>query len=502
MVNSNNKAYPFLNDYDLDQDVRRRLSLQLDSIVKGSNEVYYTPLGADGKHSVVLKELDVIVHNKSHLINDVLMDMEMSNRDKFGPRSIQIPWKEREERTNISFEADKAATKVLGKYTSSSPILRPVSIETAIKRLKNSTNSGLPYYTRKGKIKSRIVEDYDKYLGKYPCLLFTRTQEGNKTRDVWGVPVMETVRSMRYYIPYQEVEKRLDFRVALLGPVAIDSVMCALVLTAFKLGLDLLSIDFAFFDQLAKAMAQGLGYTFYKSNFQKSYQDELNEIQHTTANIGLLTPSGEKKGPHGMPSGIPETNAVDSGIQFVPALLSGIVNPKLMQVQGDDGVYALKPGTAKILIKMFEQLGLEVNESKSTISREYCTYLQCLYHIYYIRQGINGGIYPVYRALGRLCYQERWSDFEDYDIKGKDYYSIRALCILENCKHHPLFEDLVKLVVKHDKYSLGFSSQGLSNYVRMLDESKGSGGVINNQYGDNVKGIYNFESYKLVKSLS
>ena len=102
----------------------------------------------------------------------------------------------------------------------------------------------------------------------------------------------------------------------------------------------------------------------------------------------------------------------------------------------------------------------------------------------------------------RIVYQERFNDFSEDKISGKDYYAIRTLSILENCKHHPLFRELVKYVVKLDKFDLDVSDQGISAYVRMREKQDGKD-VRFTEYkrGDGL-GIKSFESYKLAREFS
>ena len=111
------------------------------------------------------------------------------------------------------------------------------------------------------------------------------------------------------------------------------------------------------------------------------------------------------------------------------------------------------------------------------------------------------GIYPTFRALNRLCYQERFSSFKEFDLKGSDYYSLRTLSILENCKDHPLFEELVKFIASKDKYNLEVSDKGITNYVNFVSSTEGFVGDVVNQHGDDLKGIKSWESFKLVKRL-
>lgn len=497
-----NTAYPFLSQLEIDQDVSYRLSIQLDRIKFGNNENFVTPLGADNNSKIILDEIDLLFSDNLKDINDVLKDLEVSNRDKFGSRSIALPWSELKDNFYESFESDHILGNLDVKIAPSSNSLRPIDRTTALKLLKNSTNSGLPYYTRKSKVKERVLKDFEILnIEKYPCIMFTRTQEANKTRPVWGYPISDTLNEMCFYSPLLSFQKNQNYRAALIGPEEVSRKLVELVLKAQSNSRTLVSVDFSHYDRDVKERLQYFAFFYIKELFQVQYSSEIDEIALRFLTIGIITPDGIIYGPHGVPSGSTFTNEVDSIVQMLISIQLSFVSLDDMQVQGDDGVYLIPNDCKDKLITQFEEFGLTVNREKSYTSSEYAVFLQCLYHIYYINKGIFGGIYPIYRALNRLCFQERWSNFEDFDIVGKDFYSIRAICIMENCKYHPLFESFVKIVIKHDKYSLDFSSQGLSRYVHMIESTEGAEGILFNQFGDNIKGFKSFETYKLIKRL-
>ena len=172
----------------------------------------------------------------------------------------------------------------------------------------------------------------------------------------------------------------------------------------------------------------------------------------------------------------------------------------LRLIQGDDLVLLLRELDFDVVEQRYSKGSLPFNVDKSVVSKDYCLYLQNLYHIDYLKNGVIGGIYSTYRALNRIIYQERWSEFEDYGLDGIDYYSIRTICILENCKHHPLFREFVEFIYKLDKYSLRYSRNSINKYNDMLGNSSCTEGFMNNQYGDNVSGINRFETVKLLNS--
>nr|APG78271.1 RdRp [Shahe picobirna-like virus 1] len=504
--------YPFIANLNLDNLVNEKLSLYLDSIVRGSDQVLVTPLGSNYNPDVILKEFDLIFNSKTSqsLMSNELLDIEMSNRSKYGPRSIQKPWVERKESLLKYFDKEVIGPDLITNPPDSKMMfkLRPVSYNEAVRLLKNSTSSSLPFYTRKGDLKEAyIVHKSDlKYQVLFPCILFTRTQEGGKTRDVWGYCMSATIKEMMFYRPLLEYQRKLSWRSALVGPVDVDRRVTELVNSCILRDAALLSIDFSQYDATVKKKLQFEAFDYIKKLFQVKYHSEIDVIRDFFNNCGIITPDGVMTGSHGVPSGSTFTNEVDSIVQFLISTNTKHIFKENMQIQGDDGVYGLNKDNVDVIFNSFTKQGLKISDlgksGKTKVEDRFCIYLQKFYSPDYRGEnGIIGGIYSVYRALGRLVYQERWTDFEDFGILGRDYYSIRSICILENCKHHPLFSDLVRFVVSLDKYKLEYSQDGLEKYVSMLTETSGTEGILKNQYGDDIRSISNFETVKVIKGL-
>jgi hypothetical protein len=486
--------YEFLKDLDLSEDVVGRLSHLLDGTVEGSTDIYMTPLGQDNDPDSLLKELDAIFESNSPDITPELNDLEQNNRSKFGPRSIAIPWEERRSLVSDYFGSDdNFGIEQTSPAVSSR--LRPLSVANAMKFLKNDTNSGLPYFMRKGKIKEDVLANFDQLLErKDPCIMFTRTQESHKTRAVWGYPIADTLNEMRYYRPILEVQKQQPWRAAINAPDVVDKRITELINNAQSSNESLVSIDFSSYDATLRSSLQSASFQYFKSMFQAGH-DGLDYIENRFNMIGLITPEGVWNGPHGVPSGSTFTNEVDSVAQYLIAATSP---SKLLdfQIQGDDGAYRTEnPDQLK---ELFTNYGLIVNDEKSYVSDKHIVYLQNLHSVDYVRNGMYCGIYPLYRALNRLVYQERFDNFSEYDIKGSDFYSIRTIAILENCRNHPLFKDFVKFIQSKDKYGLMPSQQGITNYVKMVTGKAGAEGIIQHQYGDQIRGIRSFETFKIL----
>lgn len=495
--------FAFLERLDLDQDVVSRLSQSLERVVVGNSEVYRTPFMKDTSPSEILTAWDKVFQRDETLLTRELLELENFQRSKFGPRSIAMPWVERKSNTLKYFEPEKIVLEPGSLFQQAQTMgrLRPVELEKAALSLKNDTNSGLPFYKRKGVVKERAVSQFAELLArKDPCVLFTRTQEARKTRDVWGFPIADTLNEMRFYRPVLEYQKRQPWRSAIVSPIAVDKAITWLIRDASTSNRLLVSMDFSAYDTSVKTSLQRESFLYIDSLFQRAYSEELEYIRQRFNTIALVTPDGVLGGPHGVPSGSTFTNEVDSVAQYLIAINSGqILSEDHLQIQGDDGAYSVEDPDA--LKERFREYGLVVNEDKSYVSKDYIIYLQNFYSPEYSRNGIIGGIYPVYRALTRLVFQETWDDFMDYGISGSDYYSIRAISILENCRNHPLFEELVRFVVSNDKYGLSVTDKGINQYVKMMNDSSGIQGIINNQYGDEVTGIRNFETFKLISKL-
>lgn len=488
-----------ISELNLDSQALRTVSLVMEKVTKGSEEVLTSPITNETSPSDILSGWDKIFDSKLSLMNSTLIDIEMNNRSKFGPRSIAIPWSERRQSLLSYFGVNRLGSDLASPFQLPRR-LRPLSNESALTYLKNSSNSGAPSFSRKSRVKGAILANFEsEYNKQFPCILFTRTQENNKTRNVWGYPISDTLAEMRYYRPLLDYQKKLPWRSALNKPEDIDKGITKIIKAAqINPELSILSMDFSAYDASVKDGLQKASFNYISSLFQSQYSSEIERLYKRFNSIGIITPEGIFSGPHGIPSGSTFTNEVDSISQYLIAINSGFANdPSLMQIQGDDGVYLVsKPDPFK---DSFRKYGLQVNDDKSYISRDYVVYLQSLFHKEFSKSGVISGIYSTYRALLRIVYLERFIDLKD-EISGKDYFAIRTLSILENCKHHPLFREFVLYVLSIDKYNLEFSDQGLRSFVKMRRDQEGKDITFRNwSYGEDVVGIYNYDSYKIIK---
>jgi hypothetical protein len=309
--------YSFLSKLNLGTGVEKRLSHQLSTVESGSDEVFKTPLGENNDPETILAEWDKIFNAQSKNFPKELIDLEESNRSKFGPRSIAIPWLDRK-----NMVADYFGSGENYDLYSVPPVprLRPLTLKEAAIYLKNNTNSGLPFYVKKKHVKAEVLANFKSLLERQdPCIMFTRTQESKKTRAVWGFPIADTLNEMAFYRPLLKIQTQQPWRSAIVGPTAVDKSITTLIQNARSSNESLVSIDFSAYDATLRRSLQSASFDYIKSKFQAQYRDQLDYIAERFCTIGLVTPDGVWSGEHGVPSGSTFTNEVDSIAQFLCA---------------------------------------------------------------------------------------------------------------------------------------------------------------------------------------
>ena len=381
-----------------------------------------------------------------------------------------------------------------GPIHSKSGNLRPLSADSAAKRLIPSSNSGLPDLTRKSSVLKRDNVDFilnDELY--YPCVLFTRTAEDRKTRNVWGYPLADTLQETMFVHPYIEQERQFFWRAALNGPDAVDVAM-TILFARKSTSQKVFCVDFSAFDASVKPDLVRMAFSEIRGQFQSGSHTDLLQVEDRFLTIPIWTPEGEISGLHGVPSGSAFTNTVDSLVQHIA---SGYWTSGLCQIQGDDGVYLATNKEIDRLQDDFAASGLKLNEDKSDVfSETEGLYLQRYYHpVYTNREGGYGGVYPISRALNRIKYLENWTDFNRMGIEGSDFFALRTIMILENCKHHPAFESLVLYVKNLDSNGLRYTSKGLTAYSNAM-KSRTRAGIFNQT--DMRSGIGSFETSKVL----
>jgi len=188
---NNNKYRRILDTLNLDKDVVSMISRLLERTDFGDDKVLITPIGEDVGPENILSGWDKIYNSKKLALDIQLQDIEDSQRSKYGPRSIAVPWYERKGGVEAYYSTDEG--KIIQPLDNLGNRLRPLSIPKAAQYLKNTTNSGLPFYQKKGKVKDLAVSQLNTLLQRRdPCVLFTRTQDVIKL-ELFGVIRLQTL---------------------------------------------------------------------------------------------------------------------------------------------------------------------------------------------------------------------------------------------------------------------------------------------------------------------
>jgi hypothetical protein len=354
-------------------------------------------------------------------------------------------------------------------------------------KMKLSTNSGSPYFTKRRDVIEYTIpatiesdgpsftyqiipgKDYSN-LGCYACaILGWRGQEGGmspedvKQRVVWMFPFAVNVSELQLYQPLIESCQQANSVPAWVSMEAVDEAITELFDTKDPNDL-VICTDFSKFDQHFNHHMQDAALRILTPLLHKdmSTQDWLEDVFPVKYNIPLCYDWGKiRKGAHGMGSGSGGTNAdetlVHRALQYEVALNHGQqLNPH-SQCLGDDGILSYPGITVDDVVEAYSKHGQEMNVDKQYASPVDCVYLRRWHHVNYRISGKCVGVYSTYRALGRLCEQERFYDPKEW---GAKMVALRQLSILENVKYHPLREEFVDYCMKGDKFRLGIDIPG------------------------------------------
>lgn len=450
-------------------ELNSKLFTYLDNLKYGQSEVFRTPFWNKMNMPTIVKEwMKIVVSSDINSKMPGLLDIEVEQSKKVGPYSVIPPstqrmdslleyWEPVEGEAPISESAKLQVKKLFTQK------LELYSRERVLEEMRLNTSAGLPYYVKRREAK-RIYErtNWEDFY-PYMAIWGTRIQPGGpsvadeKVRSVFMMPFSLNVKEGAYYYPmirYMQ-EHSLPWPVNDLRWTEVE------VTHLFESKPDnqlVVNTDFSSFDQHFRRPLQDCAYDILMAIFQDSAASVIDSTFRVKYQIPLLISESEAIfGEHGMGSGStgtnPDENLAHKSLQYEAAEEAGQeLNPHSLAL-GDDGILTFKGITADAVIKTYTKHGLVMNESKQYVSANSAKYLQRYYHVSYRdNEGIMLGVYPTFRALGRLMAQER---FQNPKYWGPKQVILRALSILENCNNHPLFETFVWFVAKGDKYELG-----------------------------------------------
>lgn len=427
-----------------------------------------------------------------------LLEFENDLAKKVGPLSIQKPLSERMDDIDAYYESiskdskplsDKAVAAVIREWSG----LRGLHIrgqERTVDLMKKSTNSGSPFFTKRRAVTKKTLpcdvtmdsptvvhQMLDGHDWLACAVLGWRGQEGGPTdedvkqRVVWMFPYAVNIRELQFYQPAIETAQKFNLVPAWVGMEAVDQRITKLFDTKGRNDL-VICTDFSKFDQHFNADMQACAKSIItklldNSSESRKWVEDVFPIKYA---IPLAYDFGEvREGLHGMGSGSGGTNFDETlthrALQYEAAIEHGkMLNPN-SQCLGDDGILTYPGITVEDVMQSYSKHGQEMNEDKQSASTQDCTYLRRWHHRDYRVDGVCVGVYSTYRALGRLCEQERYYDPEVWNSR---MVALRQLSIIENCKYHPLREEFVDFCMKRDKYRLGLDIPGFFDNISKI----------------------------------
>nr|UAW00555.1 MAG: RNA-dependent RNA polymerase [Porcine picobirnavirus] len=457
------------------------------NVVKGQDKIYDTPFAKGESTSHMLDSWDEVLKS----IDDKwpsLYEYEQEMKKKAGPLSVMAPLAQRLPDIEQYYDAvkvdyvpvsDKAIKAVVSDWSKARG-LHIRSEKATLLNMKQSTNSGSPYFTKRRNVIDQTVPCT---VGMSDCtvrqnlrgdmwnacaVLGWRGQEGGPEKDdvkqrvVWMFPFAVNIQELRVYQPLIEAAQKFNIVPAWVSNEQVDREITQLFDTKGSGDL-IVCTDFTAFDQHFNRSLQDAAMTVLRQIFTPGQLSEwLTDVFPVKYMIPLAYDYGKiKYGRHGMGSGSGGTNADETlahkCLQYEAAQAMGKrLNPHSMCL-GDDGILTFPGITVDDVVRSYTSHGLEMNESKQYSSTQECIYLRRWHHTSYRVHGICVGVYPTMRALNRLRYLER---FMDPEVWGPKMVALRQLSILENVKYHPLKEQFVDFCMKRDKYRLGIDIPG------------------------------------------
>lgn len=476
------------------------------SVERGSDQVLVTPwlpkpaqVGFDQTKGEFRKIMDgwreILMHHfeVKHFNLPGLLDYELEQYEKAGPTSTIDPLDMMTPKLMEYYELIKkpstpiipeAIAATYNKFSNASFQIQ--SFEETIKNMVLSTNSGLPFFTSKSSALSemkRMSWNLEVASGiianQYPysevAVLGHRTQSGgwdpedSKQRIIFMFPMLVNIEELCVYQPLIAASQRFGIVPGWHGPSFVDRHITKLFDSAN--GDLVICTDFSGFDQhFNKDLQDCAGELITHLGYSAKMRDWMKFVFRKKYTIPVLDQWGHVyTGLHGMGSGSGGTNADEtlahSALQYECAIKH---NAKLNQYStclGDDGILTYPGIKVEHVVDVYESHGQECNYTKQYASTKEAIYLRRYYNVAYRDANRNMlGVYPTMRALGKLCYIERFHE----DWTATDW-CLRALSIIENCSNHPLFEEFVDYCITKDKFRLGLDIPQVVNIITYSD---------------------------------
>jgi hypothetical protein len=495
MSRDENKDFDFESCFDSKAD--KSLRAYFGRVVKGTDVDVRTPFYNGEDRAKILDQWQKVLEPGLAGMEG-LLEFENDLRGKVGPLSIMKPLSERMEDIDAYYDSihqeskpinPEAIDALLKQWEPRIGGLKAKQTEATWLQMKKSTSSGSPFFTKRRNVISKTLpalvyadmsQDLHDRTYNMCAILGWRGQEGGpddsdvRQRVIWMFPMAANIQEHRFYQPLIAACQTTNLVPAWNGNDAVDEEITLLFDSKGKNDV-IICTDFTKFDQHFGRPMQECARTVLSKLFTRDevYSYWFGQVFPIKYEIPLAYEWGSLRfGSHGMASGSGGTNADETlshkCLQLEAAITSGAkLNPHSMCL-GDDGLLSYPGIDLDHVLDVYTSKGLEMNESKQSVSKDECTYLRRWYSTDYRIEGKCRGVYSTYRALGKLMGQER---FYDPDLWSPEMVVLRELSILENVKWHPMREQFLEFCVKGDKYRLGLDIPGFLDNLAKVYES-------------------------------
>jgi len=271
------------------------------------------------------------------------------------------------------------AFKIFAKPKDASYLKVLDTMQTVTSALKLSKSSGLPMMSTKA---DSLVYSFDReeqvrerLKAPNPCVAYKRTQQGNKTRLVWGYPLEMTIMESRFARPL--IDRLLSMRM----PMAFGLMKSTLGSYIHRYIVDVpgtvVALDYSKFDStLSKTMIKQ-AFRIIGTWFSQEDQDQwgFNNTVAYFIKTPIVMPDGHlyvgKE--HGVPSGSYYTQVVDSVINValmyaLSARFDFHFGERALFVLGDDVIVNIKGDVdLEAWAGYLKKFGLQLNLEKTLI---------------------------------------------------------------------------------------------------------------------------------------
>lgn len=227
---------------------------------------------------------------------------------------------------------------------------------------------------------------------------------------------------------------------------------------AESIGEVVLSADYSHFDRsVSPELLMLVAKRISKWMTKAAANTYLSIVQSNCYNTYMVTPYElYSPRPHGINSGDIYTNFNDCWVNFTVLLyghFAGYYDLHSVHVQGDDAMAVGKGLNPESANRAASELGFELHPDKQKYQPRMANFLKRDYFM-----GRYGGIYSVYRALGKSLFSE--SDAGSGIVRDASVswqFTYRTVAQANNAVFNPYFSEYIHYLMKGDRHRLGES---------------------------------------------